>query len=576
MSIHWSIPAGRRFELYVRWSYYIMLLVVCIALAPGVGMAFMGSFFPPFPDAPVGQELRPVLLGVLLLVTLAYMAALITCMFMTARVALERLIGKPSRFSRGLLLAWIVLLIFTVLSTIAIGEMYQLVVILVAIAMGSFAPAFTARRLLILCLVVTVACVLFTLTVCLMLALPLESAVLSLLFGLNAAWSLPWGGWLTAWSLRFALELQRAGEARSELALAEERLRIARDLHDVFGRTLAAISVKSELAAQLSGRGLHERAAAEMTAIRTLADEAGVEVRRVVRGELRTSWQGELEGAKALLGSAGIRCEVSGEPVPQGQAAPFAMVLREAVTNVLRHSAATCVTITARSGPGGTRLEIENDGANQPGTAGGTGLRSMTGRLRDAGGTLVVHRDGGHFRLTAWLPAGSTHADEGAPRAEGTAPGGAHGLRHGARVSRGDDAVPGGALGSRHGARASRAEGAVRHVAGAAGQPGSGASRVPAARSLPAGQRVVRPTPVAVRTSAATSRAAGAGPADSSRERGRHVASRAAGGGGADAGDGGAGDAASRASSFRQWREEPHQHAVRTRYHGEHRKGGMP
>lgn len=145
---------------------------------------------------------------------------------------------------------------------------------------------------------------------------------------------------------------------QTQLGVAEERLRISRDLHDVFGRTLATISVKSELAAELSRRGLHERAADEMAQIRQIANTAGAEVRRVVRGERQAGWSDEIEGARALLASAGIRCVVAGEDVPEKYAETLAWVIREGVTNVLRHSRATQVSITTAVEPDEVALTL--------------------------------------------------------------------------------------------------------------------------------------------------------------------------------------------------------------------------
>ncbi|MEU5852838.1 ATP-binding response regulator [Saccharopolyspora shandongensis] len=216
-----------------------------------------------------------------------------------------------------------------------------------------------------------------------------------------------WACWSSGWMLRVLLELQAAHEDRAALSLANERLRISRDLHDVFGRTLAAIAVKSELASELVRRGRDERAADEMAGIRRLADEAGSEVRRIVRGDFRTSWDDEVSGARSLLGSAGIRCTVTGDPVPEQCAEPLAWVVREGVTNVLRHSAAAQVTIATTNEGGEVLLTIANDradavgfaetGGNSPDPNAGTGLRAMSERIRALGGHVTTRRDGDWF-----------------------------------------------------------------------------------------------------------------------------------------------------------------------------------
>ncbi|MDO5500203.1 MAG: histidine kinase, partial [Propionibacteriaceae bacterium] len=133
---------------------------------------------------------------------------------------------------------------------------------------------------------------------------------------------------------------------------------------------------------------------------------AGAEVRRVVRGEREASWADEVEGARALLSSAGIRCVIAGEDVPEDYAATLAWVIREGVTNVLRHSRATQVSITTAVEPDEVALTLTNDGASGPSIAEstGTGLRSMTERLHAVGGTLESENDGDWFLLTATIP----------------------------------------------------------------------------------------------------------------------------------------------------------------------------
>lgn len=222
-------------------------------------------------------------------------------------------------------------------------------------------------------------------------------------FGLLVIWT----AWSMGWMLRVLRELQRAHEVQTQLGVAEERLRISRDLHDVFGRTLATISVKSELAAELSRRGLHERAADEMAQIRQIANTAGAEVRRVVRGERQAGWSDEVEGARALLASAGIRCVVAGEDVPEEYAETLAWVIREGVTNVLRHSRATQVSITTAVEPDEIALTLTNDGARRTGIgerSTGTGLVAMADRLRGVGGRIEHQQDGDWFVLTASIP----------------------------------------------------------------------------------------------------------------------------------------------------------------------------
>ncbi|WP_246060277.1 sensor histidine kinase [Herbidospora galbida] len=295
------------------------------------------------------------------------------------------------------MIAWGLTLVALVAASFTITAPVRGVVIATAIGSvaASFVPVLDARRTL--CLNGAI----------LLLAVPLAAVadVPLLVVGAAVVSVTLWACWSGGWMLQVLRELQRAHEDRAALALANERLRISRDLHDVFGRTLAAIAVKSELAAELVRRGGTGRAADELAGVRRLAEEAGGEVRRVVRGEVRVTWEGEVAGARALLGSAGIRCTVTGDPVPGECAEALAWVVREGVTNVLRHSAATEVTLTTTATDGGIRLTIVNDGAApEPATGGGSGLRAMSVRIGALGGRVDVRRGGDRFLLEAVVP----------------------------------------------------------------------------------------------------------------------------------------------------------------------------
>lgn len=232
--------------------------------------------------------------------------------------------------------------------------------------------------------------------------------------------------WLTLWMLRVQWELQRAHTRDAQLSLAEERLRISRDLHDVFGRTLATISVKSELASELARRGRSDEAAAEMSQIRQISDDAGREVRRVVRGEIATTFGAELDGARALLASAGIACTITvdDQPVTDGaglaerpelqRSGPLGWVVRESVTNILRHSRAQVSTISVDTDGSETSLVIANDGAGEaaPEETRGTGLASLRARVTEHHGTLAVHHGGGWFTITATIGTDDGVADK--------------------------------------------------------------------------------------------------------------------------------------------------------------------
>lgn len=212
---------------------------------------------------------------------------------------------------------------------------------------------------------------------------------------------------LSVWTMRVVWELDDARAAAGRLAVAEERLRFSRDLHDVFGRTLATVAVKSELAAALAERG-DPRGAEEMLEVRRLAHDALREVRGVVQGYRTADLDTEIAGARELLRSAGVECRVAGEglELPEPVAEAAAWVVREAVTNVVRHAAATRCDIEVRVQHGVCRVRVVNDGVAGPVDveSGGNGLRGLRERLGARRGSLAVEVAGTTFAVEATLP----------------------------------------------------------------------------------------------------------------------------------------------------------------------------
>ncbi|MER7490287.1 sensor histidine kinase [Streptomyces sp. NPDC126497] len=216
----------------------------------------------------------------------------------------------------------------------------------------------------------------------------------------------------SVWLLNAVYELDEARETRAQLAVAEERLRFGRDLHDVMGRNLAVIALKSELAVQLARRGRPE-AVEQMIEVQRIAQESQREVRDVVRGYREIDLEAELSGARGVLRAAGIDCEVSGETggLPGEVQSALGWVVREATTNVLRHGDAKKCTVSVRMPGGRVVLTVQNDGAAaRSGTAGpagvgGSGLAGLRERLVAVGGTLDAGGVGkGVFRLVAEVP----------------------------------------------------------------------------------------------------------------------------------------------------------------------------
>ncbi len=237
---------------------------------------------------------------------------------------------------------------------------------------------------------------------------------------------------LSVWLLNVVYALHEAKETEARLAVAEERLRFGRDLHDVMGRNLAVIALKSELAVQLARRGRPE-AVEQMIEAQRLAQESQREVRDVVRGYREAALEVELSGARGVLSAAGIVAEVTGETegLPAEVQSALGWVVREATTNVLRHGDAKKVVVTVQMVKGRVVLTVENDGvaqgpdpsagadADAPAGTGGSGLAGLRERLSAVGGTLEAGAAGkGLFRLRAEVPL---PAGDGAGAALGVA-----------------------------------------------------------------------------------------------------------------------------------------------------------
>jgi two-component system sensor histidine kinase DesK len=218
----------------------------------------------------------------------------------------------------------------------------------------------------------------------------------------------------SAWMVQVTLDLERAQEDRARLAVAEERLRFSRDLHDVLGRNLTTMALKAELAVQLARRGRPE-AADQMVEVQRIAQQSHREVREVVRGYRTADLAAEVAGARSVLRAAGIDCAVDLGPDP-AELPPLVQsvlgwVVREAATNVLRHSEAGLVSVRLHGDAERTVLELVNDGvrAEPAGHVPGSGLAGLRERLAAHGGELTGERTGDdRFTLRASLPQSRT------------------------------------------------------------------------------------------------------------------------------------------------------------------------
>lgn len=187
------------------------------------------------------------------------------------------------------------------------------------------------------------------------------------------------------------------------LAKTAERERIARDLHDLLGHTLSVITLKAELAGKLVERD-PERAGREIREVERISREAMREVRTAISGYRSEGLQAELARARLALESAGIKLEYFAQPVEPGPAREtvLALALKEAVTNVIRHSGAKTCRVTLEETAGEVRLEVRDDGRGGAAPF-GVGLSSMRERVEGLGGRMERQGDGGTV-LTVILP----------------------------------------------------------------------------------------------------------------------------------------------------------------------------
>ncbi|WP_344245712.1 sensor histidine kinase [Isoptericola hypogeus] len=219
-----------------------------------------------------------------------------------------------------------------------------------------------------------------------------------------------WGmGQVLVWLLRLLWAAQAGRDAESALVVAEERLRVSRELHDVLGHRLGIIALKAELAADLAVRD-PARSGAQSDAIRELAFETLAEARRAVHGDTVADLSAQLTAAELVLTAAGKAATIdTGDAImaeiPQAESTLFAAVVREAVTNILRHSDARTVSIALTTAGPAARLAIVNDGLRPAGPlraddSGGTGLASLSARCAAAGLRLIAGPDDrGRFEL---------------------------------------------------------------------------------------------------------------------------------------------------------------------------------
>lgn len=183
-------------------------------------------------------------------------------------------------------------------------------------------------------------------------------------------------------------KLRLANQEIEHLAKVAERERIARDLHDVLGHTLSVIILKSELAGKLIDRD-PQRAKTEIGDVERTSRKALAEVRHTIRGYRLNNLAAELKQAESTLQLAGVtvQAETSEVPLTPVQESVIALVVREAVTNVVRHAGARNCRFRLANNNGNCLLEVHDDGRGGLRTE-GNGLRGMRERVEALGGTL--------------------------------------------------------------------------------------------------------------------------------------------------------------------------------------------
>jgi two-component system, NarL family, sensor histidine kinase DesK len=207
-------------------------------------------------------------------------------------------------------------------------------------------------------------------------------------------------------------ELRQTRAELARVAVAGERLRIARDLHDLLGQSLSLITLKAELSRRMvsTDAGAAER---EMAELEQVARQSLGDVRAAVAGYRQPELAAELGVARQLLAAAGVSCQIT-TPADPGLPAPVDTVLawavREGVTNVARHAHATSAGVTVATTGDHVVAEITDNGSGPLGGAAGSGLAGLGERVRQLGGNLMAGpAPGGGFRLQVTIPLTVRH-----------------------------------------------------------------------------------------------------------------------------------------------------------------------
>ena len=225
----------------------------------------------------------------------------------------------------------------------------------------------------------------------------LSCALPAVLLGVSAIY--------TAFTTQQQVQLRRSTTEIMRLATLAERERIGRDLHDLLGHTLSVVALKSELARKLIDRDL-DAARTEISEVERVARDALSQVRNAVSGIRNAALSAELVAATALLEAQGVRvrCETEHVALPHDRETALALSLREAATNIRRHSGASGVTIRVKKESDEVVVEVADDGRGGR-IVPGNGLNGMRERLGSVGGNLSLSaNENGGTLLRASVP----------------------------------------------------------------------------------------------------------------------------------------------------------------------------
>jgi two-component system, NarL family, sensor histidine kinase DesK len=219
-----------------------------------------------------------------------------------------------------------------------------------------------------------------------------EDARLAMIMSAAMIFALVFADLAQLWIWDMAVRQEEARKTAEALAVAEERLRFAADLHDIQGHHLQAIALKGELAARLIGRD-DESARQHAGEVAELARTALRETREVVQGYRRASLGTEIANAVGVLRAAGIETRVEGDAagVPPPLQPLFGALVREGTTNVLRHSRARRCEVVIDVVDGQVRVRLRNDGVTADlagGDESGAGLAGLRERFAGVGGRV--------------------------------------------------------------------------------------------------------------------------------------------------------------------------------------------